>query len=65
MEVGLGDGSADDGERRVGSLGGEAFRNEVVEPGGGDRVLLERLRLEKLDEVLDGRPEISSNGKLL
>lgn len=61
----LGDSSADDGEGRVGSLGSEALGDEVVEPGGRDRVGLERLRLEELDEVLDGRPEVSSDRELL
>ena len=64
-EVRLGRRAADDGERRVGALGREAHRDEVVEPGRRDRVVLERLGLEELDEVLDRRAEVAADRQLL
>ena len=64
-EVSLGRGTADDSEGRVGAFGSQTRRDELVEPSRGDRVLLERLRFEELDEVLDGRAEVTTDREFL
>jgi hypothetical protein len=64
-EVSFGDCTANDGECSIGSLGSEFVANEGVEPASGDGVLLEGLQLQKLDEVLDRSPEVTTNAQLL
>ncbi|GFZ47133.1 hypothetical protein JCM24511_04876 [Saitozyma sp. JCM 24511] len=64
-DVGLDDGTADDGDDGVGSLRGHTLGNEPVEPLSGDGVVLKLGLLEELDEVLDRRAELSPDGEFL
>jgi hypothetical protein len=63
--VSLGNGTTSDSKHGLGSLGGKTLRDELTQPAGGNGVLLEGLGLEKLDEVLDGGSEITTNAQLL
>ena len=63
--VRLGDGTAQDRDDGVGALGGQLVGDQLVQPPGGDGVLLEGGRLQQLDEVLDGRPEITADAQFL
>jgi hypothetical protein len=63
--VSLGDGTADNGEHGLRSLSGKTLGDELIQPTSGDGVLLEGLGLEKLDKVLNGGSEITTNAQLL
>ncbi|KAG5461489.1 MAG: hypothetical protein BJ554DRAFT_6310, partial [Olpidium bornovanus] len=57
--------SADDRQRAVRPFGGEAGRDERVQPAGVDRVFLKVFGLQQLDEVLDRGAEVAPDGNLL
>ncbi len=61
----LRDSAANNCEDGVGTLGGKLVANEFVEPASRDGVFFEGFRLEKLDEVLHGVAEITTDAQLL
>lgn len=63
--VGLGDGTANDGQDGIGTLSSELVGDELIEPAGSDGVVLESLSLQKLDEVFDGGTEVTANAQFL
>jgi hypothetical protein len=64
-DVSLGDGTRDDGEDGIGTLGGELLGDQLVEPSSSNGVVLEGRGLEQLDEVLDSGSEITTNAQFL
>ncbi|CAI6094402.1 unnamed protein product [Clonostachys chloroleuca] len=65
LNVGLGDGTANNGEHAIRALGSETLGNELIQPACGDGVLLKILGLKKLDEIFDGGLEITTNAQFL
>jgi hypothetical protein len=63
--VSLGNGTTNDSEHGLRSLGSKTLGNKLIQPTSGDGVVLESLGLKKLDEVLDGGSEITTNAQLL
>uniref|UniRef100_A0A098DQ14 Uncharacterized protein n=1 Tax=Gibberella zeae (strain ATCC MYA-4620 / CBS 123657 / FGSC 9075 / NRRL 31084 / PH-1) TaxID=229533 RepID=A0A098DQ14_GIBZE len=63
--VSLGNGTTGDSKHGLGSLSGKALGDELVQPTSRDGVVLESLCLKKLDEVLNGGSEITTNAELL
>lgn len=39
--------------------------DEVIQPAGVDVIVSEAFRLQQLDEILNGGPEVASDGQLL
>jgi hypothetical protein len=65
LNVGLGDGTANNSEHAIRALGGETLGNELIQPACGDGILLKILGLKKLDEIFDGGLEITTNAQFL
>jgi hypothetical protein len=63
--VRLRDGSTKHGKGRIRTLGRQLVTDQGVKPTSRERVLLERLHLEQLDEVLDRGAEVSTDADLL
>ncbi|CEI38582.1 unnamed protein product [Fusarium venenatum] len=63
--VSLGNSTTGDSKHGLGSLSGKTLGDKLIQPTSGDGVVLEGLGLEKLDEVLNGGSEITTNAQLL
>jgi hypothetical protein len=64
-DVSLGDGTTHNSKHGLGSLSSKTLGDKLIQPTSGDGVLLKSLGLEKLDEVLNGGSEITTNAQLL
>jgi hypothetical protein len=64
-EVGLGDSTTNDSNNLVGTLSSQLVGDKLIQPSGGNGVVLESGSLEKLNEVLDGGTEITTNTQFL
>src|SRR5690606_11476020 len=61
--VSLRDGTTHDSEHGIRPLGGQALRDELIEPASGGGVVLEIFGLQQFDEVLYSRLEVATNAK--
>ncbi|ROV86895.1 hypothetical protein VMCG_10866 [Cytospora schulzeri] len=61
----LGDSTANDSESGVRALSSKLVGDELVQPASGDGVVLEGLRLQELDEILDSGAEVTTNAQFL
>ena len=64
-KVGLGDCTIDNIKSGVRELRGQFVADGRVKPAGRKRALLECLKLQELNEALDGRPEVATDAEFL